>query len=137
MLRCAGLQQDELQVQQELQEARAASELQHLLKDIHHEIGAQFPRATQIHVSSGYRSVATPLVSLPQARVNSPLLLVQLKLSQRLSTDEILRMRQGLQVRAGLAALDDVQVEVSAPKGGKSSRVLSGWLELQPHGVGG
>ena len=104
------------QLQNDLQQAQAARTMQNLLQSIHQEISVQFSRALQINVSSGYRSVVQAANNSdgPQA-LQRPLLLVQLRLDQgqNMSRAEIQRLRQGLQLRAGLAELEDVQVELS------------------------
>jgi uncharacterized hydrophobic protein (TIGR00271 family) len=99
-------------LQKELVDARKAAALQLPLQDILREMTAQFPQALQIAVTSGYRLAKGTLGPHEKARVQRPVLLVQLKLPAPLGADEIQRLRLGLGARAGLADSDDVQVEV-------------------------
>jgi uncharacterized hydrophobic protein (TIGR00271 family) len=89
-------------LQTELQQAKELLGLQQKLQEIYQEVQAQFPQAVSVQVSTGYRSVNTE---------TRPLLLVSIRYRQRLNPDEMERIRRGLQVRAGLELLDDVQVQ--------------------------
>ena len=100
-------------LQKEVGELRKAVSDQVPLQDIYREVAAQFPGALQISISSGYRTVEAPAGAPELALVVRPLLLVQLKLAEPLSTDERQRLRLGLSARAGLKNVDDVQLELT------------------------
>lgn len=100
-----------LQSQLQMVEKAAAAQLP--LQAIYREVRAQFPQASQINVTSGYRSVAAKLPAVPDAPTERPLLLVQLQLGSALSAAEQERLRLGLHTRAGLSDVQDVRLEVS------------------------
>jgi len=102
-----------LALQEQVQVLQKVASSQLPLQAIYREIQAQFPDALKLSVSSGVRSftakAGTPLASTAER----PLLLVQLQLRNELSADAQERLRLGLRSRAGLADLQDVQLEVS------------------------
>lgn len=100
-------------LQNELLQVRQSVTKQLPLKDIYRELSAQFPQAVRIQVTSGYRSTGSSALAQVATATEKPLLLVQLRLNQPLGGAEQVRLRQGLRVRAGLAELDDVQLDVA------------------------
>lgn len=100
-------------LQEQVQALQKVASSQLPLQAMYREIQAQFPDALKLSVSSGVRSftakAGTPLASTEERT----LLLVQLQLRQELSADAQERLRLGLRSRAGLADLQDVQLEVS------------------------
>lgn len=100
-------------LQKELGDLRKAMSAQLPLQDIYREVAAQFPQALQISITSGYRAIKALAGAPERALVERPLLLVQLKLAEPLSTAERQRLKLGLSVRAGLKNVDDVQLEVT------------------------
>lgn len=102
-----------LALQEQVQVLQKVASSQLPLQAIYREIQAQFPDALKLSVSSGVRSftakAGTPLASTAER----PLLLVQLQLRNELSADAQERLRLGLRSRAGLADVQDVQLEVS------------------------
>jgi hypothetical protein len=108
-------------LQKELEDSRKAAANQLPLQAIYREIAAQFPQAEQITVTSGYRARTTPAGGSTDSGLERPILLVQLNLTEPLSTPERQRLRLGLSARAGLKSVDDVQLEVTkspSPKRG-------------------
>jgi len=97
----------------ELETARKADAKQIALHEIYREISAQFPEALQLSVTSGFRRTGNSVSTPARSELERPLLLVKLELPKPLTQSEIDRVRSGLRVRAGLAALDDVRLEVS------------------------
>ncbi len=102
-------------LQGQLQALRQSVAAQLPLKDIYHEILAQFPQALQVNVTTGFQGVGAKLDAPPTIAVDRPLLLVQLQLPSALGAAEQERLRLGLRKRAGLAGLEDVRLEVSVP----------------------
>ena len=106
-------------LQKELDQMRKAASTQLPLKDIYREISAQFPQALQISVTSGYRTEGPLAETLEKPVADRPILRVDLRLSSALGAAERQRLRLGLRARAGLADIEDVQLEVTiapAPK---------------------
>lgn len=101
-------------LQAQLQAAQNSAATQLPLAAIYHELQAQFPQALLLNVATGLRSVAAvgEQATLKTA-VQRPLLLVTLQLRDALSDAEQERLRLGLQTRAGLANLQDVQLDVT------------------------
>lgn len=115
-------------LQKELGELRQAAASQLPLQAIYREIAAQFPQALDIAVTAGYHAVGLPANGTERTAQERPMLLVQLKVRSPLSAGEQARLRQGLQVRAGLAELDDVRLDVALasssnakPRSGRNS----------------
>lgn len=102
-------------LQRELGEIRKAAIAQPPLREIYSELAAQFPRAQKINVAFGYRSSGKPSDGIHASAVQHPLLVVQLELTEPLSSTEIERMRLGLRARANLVDIDDIQLDVSTP----------------------
>lgn len=101
-------------LQGQLQAARQSAAAQLPLKDIYHEVRAQFPQALQVNVTAGFQGVMTKPDAPPDtAALDRPLLLVQLQLPTALGAAEQERLRLGLRQRAGLADLEAVRLEVS------------------------
>ena len=100
-------------LQSQLQVVQKAAAAQLPLQAIYREVRAQFPDASQINVTSGFRSIASKMPAPPDAPTERPLLLVQLQLSSALSAAEQERLRLGLRTRAGLTDVQDVRLEVS------------------------
>lgn len=101
-------------LQAQLQAAQNSAATQLPLSAIYRELQAQFPQALLLNVATGLRSVAAvgEQATLKTA-VQRPLLLVTLQLRDALSDAEQERLRLGLQTRAGLADLQDVQLDVT------------------------
>ena len=102
-----------LDLQTELADLRKSADVQLRLRAIHNEIQAQFPNAIEINVTTGFSTAAE------QAK---PILLAQIRLKTNISAAEKERLRMGLQVRAGMAELDDVRLEILLPSGPKSKQ---------------
>ena len=64
-----------------------------------------------------------PLAGAASAAViERPILLIHMQLPQALGADELMRLRKGLQVRAGLPRVEDVRLTVVAGKAKKAAR---------------
>ncbi len=101
-------------LQAQLQAAQNSAATQLPLAAIYRELQAQFPQALLLNVATGLRSVAAVGDQAPlKTAVQRPLLLVTLQLRDALSDAEQERLRLGLQTRAGLADLQDVQLDVT------------------------
>lgn len=100
-------------LQAQLQAAQKSAATQLPLAAIYRELQAQFPQALQLSVASGLRSVVSREQASLQLAVERPLLLVKLHLRDALGNAELERLRLGLQTRAGLAELQDVQLDVT------------------------
>ncbi len=100
-------------LQKQLQEIQAASARALPLQAIYKELLAQFPQATEIHVTWGLRGAPATATGQLQSDVSRGLLLVQLQLpvGVSVSTAEQVRMLQGLRARAGLTEQQDVQLK--------------------------
>ena len=101
-------------LQAQLQAAQNSAATQLPLSAIYRELQSQFPQALLLNVATGLRSVAAVGDQAPlKTAVQRPLLLVTLQLRDALSDAEQERLRLGLQTRAGLADLQDVQLDVT------------------------
>jgi len=100
-------------LQAQLLVAQQSAALQLPLAAIYRELQAQFPQALHLHVTSGLRSVASTGQGPLNTAVQRPLLLVNLQLRDALGKAELERLRLGLQTRAGLADVQDVQLDVT------------------------
>ncbi len=99
-------------LQKELGEVRKSVMGQPPLREIHREISAQFPMAQQVSVAYGYRSSGNPPDRIEATAAQRPILVVQLILAKPLSAAEKERLRLGLRVRASLAEIEDIQLDV-------------------------
>jgi uncharacterized hydrophobic protein (TIGR00271 family) len=109
-------------LQQELQEAQKSASAQLPLKDIYREVQAQFPQAQRVSVTWGLQAPGVTATPNAPDSTERPLLLVQLQLPSPLSAPEQERLRLGLRARAGLTALDEVQLLVSVVPPARATR---------------
>ncbi len=101
-------------LQDELQALRRSASNQLPVPQIYRELRAQFPQAMQLDVATGLGTGPHRSIDSPEALAGRPVLLIQMQLPKALAKDELERLRKGLQVRAGLAQIEDVRLTIMA-----------------------
>jgi uncharacterized hydrophobic protein (TIGR00271 family) len=107
-------------LQDELQLVRQSVSTQLPVSQIFRELRAQFPKAAQLDVAAGL-GAAQGLPSDGSA-AGRPILVIRMHLPYALGASEIDRLRKGLQVRAGLANIEDVRLTVLTGTSAKAVR---------------
>ena len=111
-----------VELQDSLQELQQSASMQLPVRQVFRELGAQFPQAIQLEVAAGLGATQPLAGAASAAVIERPILLVHMQLPQALGADELMRLRKGLQVRAGLPRVEDVRLTVVAGKAKKAAR---------------